>query len=114
MTNHAWSAYEAIPLINDVVAHRGLRWDGPAPAHPENHYEGLIPTRTKQAVYLQAWVVAFDMGLCPNTPNTKPSVLISKLIEAFKLDPKGLAEVSDAIAMARSVGARVATPPITD
>lgn len=101
MTKRAWSAYEAIPLINDVVVNRGLRWDGPAPARPEDHYEGLIPTRTKQAVYLQAWVVAFHMGLCPNTPNTKPSVLISKLIEAFELDPEGMAQTSAAIAMAR-------------
>lgn len=101
MTKQAWSAYEAIPLINDVVVHQGLRWTGAAPAHPEDHYEGLIPTRTKQAVYLQAWVVAFHMGLCPNTPNTKPSALISKLIEAFELDREGMAQASDAITMAR-------------
>jgi hypothetical protein len=101
MTNHAWSAYEAIPLINDVVVHRGLRWDGPAPARPEDHYDGLIPTRTKEAVYLQAWVVAFHMGLCPNSPNARPSHLISKLIEAFELDREGMALASGAIAMAR-------------
>ena len=101
MANRAWSAYEAIPLINDVVENRGLWCDGPAPAHPEDHYEGLIPTRTKDVVYLQAWVVAFHMGLCPNSPNARPSHLISKLIEAFELDRKGMAQASGAIAMAR-------------
>ena len=110
--SQTWSFEETLLLTNFVAAHGGLPWPGPAPANPEDRFievrDRLFPSRTPDAVYMQAWAIARALDLCAE-PAPTPTRQIVHVAALYRDDRMGMSTLAADIEALQQIRARATT-----